>query len=167
MPRGRIADPLLQAEIDRAGELLRKSLTLDELSDLLEAKTRQLCRERLSLGPLKDAATQLGGGTRVRLRDTATQVGGQVRTREAATQTEEAGVSRTLPQQPRARAASSECWNCWARGHRYADCPKPRDAGNFCFRCGKFAVTLATCPRCSQGWKREMDYVRVRPPQRK
>lgn len=35
------------------------------------------------------------------------------------------------------------CWNCKAKGHTFANCPKPRET--FCFTCGSPGVTTRTC----------------------
>jgi len=47
---------------------------------------------------------------------------------------------------------SNVCWNCHSTGHRYSNCPLPRDR-SYCYGCGHEGVTLRTCPDCSEEWK--------------
>lgn len=50
------------------------------------------------------------------------------------------------------------CWNCGALGHRYSECPKPRNE-DFCFRCGVTGTTIRECRNCREEWRGQGPYV--------
>lgn len=54
-------------------------------------------------------------------------------------------TSSRTPVQASISGMDRPCWNCGSTGHRFSNCPTPREK-NFCFRCGKPGVTKYSCP---------------------
>ena len=50
------------------------------------------------------------------------------------------------------------CFKCRQGGHHYRQCPDPTGR-DFCYRCGKWDVTLAFCPNCKGKWNLEGPFV--------
>lgn len=50
-----------------------------------------------------------------------------------------------------------QCWNCGNFGHKFSGCSQPVGLGRFCFGCGRPNMTKATCPKCSERHKEELE----------
>ncbi|XP_043466997.1 uncharacterized protein LOC122501529 [Leptopilina heterotoma] len=50
------------------------------------------------------------------------------------------------------------CFNCWQRGHRAVDCPKPVTC-KFCSNCGRRHTAVKNCPRCAEAYLRHAGIV--------
>lgn len=69
-------------------------------------------------------------------------------------------TSREVENEKRAREAKNKgeagkppvpvgCWNCRRPGHRYTECPSPREQ-KFCYRCGRDGWDVHSCPFCPE-----------------